>query len=186
MFRFIPATGQRKRWKLPIIEGSNAYLSVLRTPGPVFQTIVVAKSALEEIGWLDEQAPSYQEWDTAIRLAKTCNFVQIREPLAVYWLHDGETISKNGQLDINGYRYIIEKHREEILRVAGSAVWNRHMMRLARRCANYGFFNDSNSVIKQIPLLSYYHGLALAYLYLAIFKRFVLLDFKSIKNNIGL
>lgn len=174
LYRFNPSNRKLKLWVLPIVEGKNAYYSVLRAPGPVFQTLVVAKLALEEIDWLDEKVPAYQEWDTAIRLARTCQLVQIHEPLAIYWLHAGETISKNKQLDIDGYRYVIEKHQEEIRRVAGISSWHRHLMRLSRRYTNQRFFDEAILIIDKIPKLNLYRIFALAHLYLSILTNLIL------------
>ena len=48
-------------WKLPIIEGVS-YKSLLEKSSPMFQALLTSKEALLEIGLLDENVPSYQEW----------------------------------------------------------------------------------------------------------------------------
>lgn len=170
LYRFYTSTKQKDVWSLPNVEGHNSYRSVLMSPGPLFQTMVVAKSALFEIGFLDEQVPSYQEWDTAIRLAKICEFVHIREPLAVYWLHDGDTISKDKRRDIEGHRYVIEKHRDEICNVVGKECWYRHLSELAYKCIKFGFFDEAKAFIRRIPLLSYLRWRTILSLYAAILR----------------
>jgi len=46
----------------------------------MFPTILVRKSALEDIGLLDESIISHQEWDTAIRLTKYHPFWYLATP----------------------------------------------------------------------------------------------------------
>ena len=53
-----------------------------------------------KIHFLDENAPSYHEWDTAIRLAKYCRFIHIQEPLFIYYIHNN-TISNNSNKSVN-------------------------------------------------------------------------------------
>ncbi|WAR44083.1 glycosyltransferase family 2 protein [Methylomonas rapida] len=171
LYRYYPTTNNKELWTLPSINGKSSYRSLLMSPGPLLQTMLVAKSALFEIGLLDEQVPSYQEWDTAIRLAKICEFFHIREYLAVYWLHEGDTISKNKRLDIDGYRYVIEKHRDEICNVAGKKYWHRHLSRLARNCTKFGFFNDAKTIISLMPLLSHWRWRAVLSFYAANLRR---------------
>lgn len=165
MFRFTPETNSQIMWSLPAVSGKDAYQTVLSAPGPVFQTLLVSKLALQEIGLLDEKVPSYQEWDTAIRLARICRFEHIQEPLAVYWLHAGETISKNKRREIDGFRYVTVKHREEIIRVAGVQAWYVHVAGLARRCGYHGLFDEAWAVLRDIPWSFALKWRVLAYLF---------------------
>jgi len=151
MIRYTPETGAREDWPLPEVAGPDAYATVLRAPGPVFQTLLVSRQALLEIGLLDENVPAFQEWESAIRLARVCEFVHLHEPLAVYWLHQGETISKNGRREIDGLKYVLGKHREEIIRVAGQQAWLRHLATLARRSLQLGFAGEAEAALDEIP-----------------------------------
>ena len=119
--------GERETWHLPITEGEDAYRLLLSRPAPLFPCILVSKNALEEIGYLDESVHSYQEWDTAIRLARCCTFVHIKDPLCIYYLHEGETISKDSTGEFLGYQYIIEKYKDEIITVCGLETWKAHL-----------------------------------------------------------
>ena len=64
---YIQSSGSNKveRFGVPPMQG-QIYKELLRKPGPMFQGLLVSKEAL---GPLDETIVSYQEWDTAIRLA---------------------------------------------------------------------------------------------------------------------
>ncbi len=157
MIRYYPEKEKIETWDLPSVTGNACYPQLLQSPGPLFQTLMVSKTALSAIGYLDEDVPAFQEWDTAIRLAKICEFVHIREPLAVYWLHEGETISKNNRRGVEGYRYIIEKHRPEIERVLGENGWYRHCTNLVFRYSRFGYFEDAEEMTLQLPKFSYWY-----------------------------
>lgn len=106
---------------LPIPKfAGDCYSELLLTPGPMFQGMLVRRVHLERIGLLDEACPAYQEWDTAIRLARICRWVHLREPLFEWRRQQGTpTISDNTVRSLAGYRYVVEKHRDEIVRVHG-------------------------------------------------------------------
>lgn len=140
---WLDASGKEIKVDLPQVEGEDAYAELLTRPGPMFQSLLVSKLALQEIGYLDVNVPSYQEWDTAIRLAQRCRFVHIREPLFIYHLHQGETISKDAGRGIAGYQYVIDKFREEILAVCGTTVWESHLKRQLVHCLNNRMWDEA-------------------------------------------
>lgn len=141
--------GGRRLWSLPPVEGESPFSSVLSSPGPMFQGMLTSKAALEGIGLLDEQVPAYQEWDTAIRLAKICRFVHLREPLFVYHLHAGEAISKNKMRDVEGYQFVVDKFREDILSYGGVEVYNHHLIVNAVKAMEYGYFERAGEIMAQ-------------------------------------
>lgn len=107
-------TKKRRLWKLPGTD-KNMYKFLLAYQAPTFSSLIVKKQCLIKIGLLDEKVKSFQEWETSIRLAKNYDFVHIKKPLFIYYLHSGETISKNKKKWILGYYYIVKKHKKEIL-----------------------------------------------------------------------
>lgn len=124
----------------PALNG-NIYKSVLTSPGPTFPALVVKKSALEAIGLMDEEVPSFQEWDTVIRLAKGFDFGYVAEPLYVYHCHEDETISKDMKRHTLGYAYIVEKHTIDILSYGGSDILAAHYLTLIQYSLDYGLPN---------------------------------------------
>jgi Glycosyltransferases involved in cell wall biogenesis len=136
--------------ELPLVEGDDVYSLLLSRPGPCFPSLLVSKSALERIGYLDEMVPAYQEWDTSIRLAGICRFVHLREPLFIYHLHSGETISKDKERDIRGYQYIIDKFEPEIRKACGEDVWHFHHRRQLIACLSNGFWRQSDRYLSCI------------------------------------
>jgi glycosyltransferase involved in cell wall biosynthesis len=112
------------------VDGDNVYRQLLASPAPLFPTILTSKKALEYIGKLDVEVPSYQEWDTVIRLSKNCRFIHLTEPLFIYHLHEGATISKDRTKEIQGYSFIRRKFKSEIISELGpfffhiDYIWN--------------------------------------------------------------
>lgn len=143
-------SGQRLLFEIPVVEGDNVYPLLLSGPAPMFQGMLVSRSALKRIGYLDEKVPSFQEWDTSIRLAQYCRFIYLREPLFIYHLHSGETISKNKLQDINGYQFIIQKFRDEIIRICGEETWSRHLYFQLKKCLNYGLWSEADKYFRLI------------------------------------
>ena len=80
-FQYDTVRKKKKLWLLPIVEGDDQYSTLLKSPAPLYPTMLVSKIALEKIEYLDENVPSFQEWDTSIRLAKYCKFIHIKEPI---------------------------------------------------------------------------------------------------------
>lgn len=113
------------------------YKDILKSSFCLFSTLVTSKKNLIDIQLLDEDVLSYQEWDTAIRLAKNCNFIYIRRPLFVYHLHDGVTISKDAQKGIDGFEYILEKYKYEILIQLGKKGLEQKYKYIMQMCISY-------------------------------------------------
>jgi glycosyltransferase involved in cell wall biosynthesis len=138
------ATGRRLPMDLPVVEGDDVYPLILTRPGPMFQGMLISRLAIEKISYLDEKVPSYQEWDTSIRLAKYCRFIYLREPLFVYHLHNDETISKDKIRDIIGYQYVIDKFKSDIIKLCGKQVWEDHLYAVVTKCLNFEFWSEAD------------------------------------------
>jgi glycosyltransferase involved in cell wall biosynthesis len=89
---------------------------------------IIRKSKLLEIGGLDEQCPSFQEWDTHIRLAQVATYATVEEHLVDYYDHSGQ-MSKNPAKTLAGFFYILRKHRTLWIQKLGSVAY-------ARKCAS--------------------------------------------------
>lgn len=157
--------GKRLPEKVPAIEGDCVYEALLRNPGPMFQGMLVSRAALDRINYLDTAVPSYQEWDTAISLARLCRFVYISEPLFVYHLIGDETISKDKKREVLGYQYVIDKHKKEIMEICGTKAWEQHLLGQLARCLDYRFWDESDRYLSEIQRLN------LRRLVLALFRR---------------
>ena len=142
-----------KHWQLEKIDGENVYKILLSKSGTLFPSILTSRRALEKINFLDENVPSYHEWDTAIRLAKYCRFIHIQEPLFIYNLHQN-TISKNSDTSAEGYQYIINKHKAEITKLCGIDTYDRHLMTSAILAMNSGDFKNGKKFLKNIHQFS--------------------------------
>jgi hypothetical protein len=111
---------------------------------------MVSKTALEKIGYLDEAVPSFQEWDTSIRLARECRFIHVREPLFIYHVNSTDSISRDRRRDIAGYQYIVDKHEKEIETVCGHEIWERHLFIQLEKCLTFRLWNEADEYLDRI------------------------------------
>ncbi len=135
---------EKELYRVPALAGS-VYKQVLSGEGPMFPCLLVKKEALERIGYLDEKIPSYQEWDTAIRLAKIYEFGFEPKPTFIYDYRTDNAISRNAVRAGRGYEIIVNKHLGEIIRHAGfEALW--YHMGIAARWYQKG--NDKGNYLR--------------------------------------
>ncbi len=130
---YVIQDGRKKIWRM-LGHSGYVYKMMLVSPFALFQAIITKKENLLKIGLLDEKVPSYQEWDTGIMLSKVCEFVFLDQPLFIYYLHDGETISKDKKRDIDGWEYVCRKHKFEILEQYGLIGITRRYKVIRDRC----------------------------------------------------
>lgn len=74
---------------------------------------VIRKSKLNEIGGLDEDCPSMQEWDTHIRLSKVACYHTVPQMLIDYFVGGNDAISTDAKREVRGRFYILKKHKKE-------------------------------------------------------------------------
>ena len=141
--------GETTLWNLPLTEGENVYCQLLERPSPTFPTLFTSKKALMEAGMLDEKVPSYQEWDTSIRLSQKCRFIHINKPLFEYRVHN--TVFRNPKRDFEGYFYIVNKYKDEIINRCGWDVWNNHIELLIKKSLTIENYDMCNRLVEYIP-----------------------------------
>jgi hypothetical protein len=118
------------------------YRDLLTNYGPLFSGFLIAKEALEKIGYLDEQIISYQDWDTTIRLSKYYPFSFVAEPTFIYDCRGDDTISQNMVREAEGYRQVFNKHFFEIVKQSGPRTVAHHYRSIANR---YQLAGNQNS-----------------------------------------
>lgn len=129
----------------------DCHALLLQRPGPLFPALLTSKAALDDIGGLDDNCPSYQEWDTAIRLSRHCRFVHLHEPLFSWIWHGSETISKNPQRAVQGYRHVIERHRADILALNGPSCWRRLKIDAVALALRGGLWGEAAALLEGEP-----------------------------------
>lgn len=82
-----------------------------------FNQAIIRKSKLIEIGGLDEDCPSMQEWDTHIRLSKIARYTTVEEPLLDYFVGGTDAISTDTKREVVGRLFILRKFLNE---------WRKH------------------------------------------------------------
>ncbi len=111
---------------------------LLKHHGPLFPTILVRKRTLEAIGLLDEQVPSYQEWDTSIRLSKVAPFAFVDKPLFTYYIDAPRSISGHRRREIDGKWYISRKFIDDMQRTFSRRKCRRILLTRGRQAARSG------------------------------------------------
>ena len=76
---------------------------------------IIKRQKLLDIGLLDEECPSYQEWETHLRLSRVSTYTTVEEELVDYYRGGADTISRNNNRAVKGALYIINKNRREFL-----------------------------------------------------------------------
>lgn len=116
--------------RLDQIFSDNMHADLLREKKYVaYDVTLIWKEKLIEIGLLDEQCPSMQEWDTHIRLSKIARYKAIDETLSEWYSGGDDAISSNRPKHIVGRLYIYRKHRCEFRKHA-YAHWLRALSNL--------------------------------------------------------
>ncbi len=125
-------------YEIPALHGS-VYRELLTDSGPIlFSGLLIAKEAIEKVGYLDEQIISYQDWDTAIRLAKYYPFGFVPESTFVYDCRGDDTISQNMVREAEGYSQVFNKHFWEIVKQLGPRIVACHYRNIANRYQSAG------------------------------------------------
>ncbi len=83
-----------------------------------FSSSIVHKSKLTQIGGLDEDCPSFQEWETHIRLSQNCTYHTVEEPLVTYFVGGDDAMSSNTKRAFKGYLYLFKKFK---------TLWSQHL-----------------------------------------------------------
>jgi glycosyltransferase involved in cell wall biosynthesis len=132
-----PPNVKPKSLTFPYPQG-RIYKEVLRKSGPVFQALLVSKESLARIGYLDEKIVAFQEWDTAIRLAKHYEFSFVPKPTFIYDCRHPDSISKDLLRAALGYKQVFTKNRWAIIRLLGPKALAFHYQTAAtlHRAAN--------------------------------------------------
>ena len=71
------------------------------------------KEKLIQIGLLDEDCPSMQEWDTHLRLSNIAKYTTLQEPLLDYSLNGADAITSDKRREVAGRMYILQKFIQE-------------------------------------------------------------------------
>lgn len=122
---FIEKDNITRECNLPKLQGF-VYKEVLKGQTALYPCILAPKECFEKIGFLDEKVPSFQEWDTSILLSKYYEFIFLDKPLMVYHILTEETISKDKIKGTKGAEYIVDKYKEDIIKMVGKKVLAKH------------------------------------------------------------
>lgn len=88
-----------------------------------YNSSMIKKSVIDKMGLLDEDCPSFQEWDTHIRLAVLANYGTVHELLVSYYQRSTGRISSCTKRELYGLTYIYAKHKKLWIDVVGECVF---------------------------------------------------------------
>lgn len=110
---------------------------------------IIRKSKLFEIGGLDEDCPSMQEWDTHIRLSKVARYHTVPLVLVDYFVGGKDAISTDTKREVKGRFYILKKHQKEWRNYKEAHIaFVREIRSLIRK--NHGFFYKAAATMKLV------------------------------------
>jgi len=98
-----------------------------------YNSAVIRRSVLDRIEYLDENCPSFQEWDTHIRIASYAIYGTIHEILVSYFQRSTGRISNDNKRELHGLTYIYAKHRELWIETTGKHIYLSKIYDLASR-----------------------------------------------------
>ena len=98
-----------------------------------YNNALIRESVLDKIGLLDEDCPSFQEWDTHIRLADVAKYGTVHELLVLYYQRSNGRISTDTKRELYGLTYIYAKHKKLWIAVAGKIIYFSKIYSLALR-----------------------------------------------------
>lgn len=78
-----------------------------------FNHAIIRREKMLEIGGLDEDCPSMQEWDTHLRLSKTARYCTVEKVLVDYYVGAKDAISTDNKKAIKGRLYNLEKFKDD-------------------------------------------------------------------------
>ena len=88
-----------------------------------FNHAIIRRTKMLEIGGLDEDCPSMQEWDTHMRLSKIASYNTVKKVLVDYYVGEKDAISADKKKAIKGRLYNLEKFLPD---------WKQHKIGLCR------------------------------------------------------
>lgn len=119
--------------QLNLLNGASdpVYFQLLERSFLMYQGLLVHQNCLKAISGLDTNVPAYQEWDTMISLSERFDIHLLNEPLFIYHQHEGPSITKDLLRRVQGYSYVVEKHRSKILEYGGQALLAHHQQNIS-------------------------------------------------------
>ena len=126
-----------------------------------YDSAIIRKKKLVEIGLLDENIKAYQEDDTHIRLSLVSNYKVVEEPLLDYVVGATDTISTQHKTSSAEKQYIIvEKHLQLWRKTAYLNLVNKMLILYSTLGDDY-----KKKMLKQVPIGAIIHPLYSIYTY---------------------
>ena len=116
-----------------------------------YNQAIIRKSRLFEIGGLDEDCPSMQEWDTHIRLSNVAKYDMIEQSLVDYYVGGNDAISSNTKREAIGRLYILRKHIDEWRTHSHAmSVFSYRIYRTIKKNEDHVFVSEKTKELKNL------------------------------------
>ena len=108
-----------------------------------YNIALIKKVAINRFGLTDENCPSYQEWDTHIRLSQNSIYVTTEKQLVIYRKSAKNTISSDVYKSSKGFLYILIKHEKLFLKnKVGFRNQGLNLLKNAKESQDYLFLKE--------------------------------------------
>ncbi|MGI8351375.1 glycosyltransferase family 2 protein [Niallia circulans] len=126
-----------KGWLLPSLLKSNCVGTT--------STIMVKRSAIQNVNGFDPNLPSCQDWDLYIRLSQHIKFDYVEESLVVFFQHKGNRITTNNKSALNGYITIYKNYVDLAIR---ENVYHEFSLNISKIILSLGIKMENKDNIK--------------------------------------
>lgn len=150
VYKYYSKERRRELYGRPYLQGKDVYAKLLAHSPPIYQTMLTSKKALISIGGLNERVIAHQEWETSLRLSKSCQFLYVDIPLVLWYKHEGEQISKNVFKNMEGYFFILQTYERDIKTICGEEKWESHLRYILRDLLDHDLIKDYDRFRKRI------------------------------------
>lgn len=116
-----------------------------------YNCALIRRNVIEKFGLTDEDCPSFQEWDTHLRLSKIATYTTVSEYLVDYYIRNSNTISSNPRKTVQGYVYIFKKYHNDFCNHLSS--FHNHglsALNFAKQTKDLDFIEDTRKTLKEI------------------------------------
>lgn len=117
-------------------------------------SILVKKELLDEVGGFDGALPSCQDWDLYLRLARISNFDFVKDPLVLFFEHDGERITTNKRASAQGHMQIFQKYKE-LARKQDARTFQQFISYISKIIIKIGIGSQNEEAMKMARKVSF-------------------------------
>ena len=109
---------------LPVLRGNILKDLLKQNKVSTTSTLLCRRATLVEVGMFDAHFPASQDYDLYLRLAQTCRFDYVNEPLVIFHRHQQGNISNNVKSKLHAFDLLLAKHQHLFQQYPDSYVYH--------------------------------------------------------------